>query len=74
MLHGLLKRHFVEQQSGMPLKETPDGMVIMRVDPEAVRGARVVPQVFPKIGKFVYCVFTQTEFDETLAQLFWRGK
>ena len=73
MLHGLLKRHFVEQQSWMPLEETPDGLVIMCVDPEAVRGARVVPQVFPKIGKFAYCVTTQTEFDETLAQLFGAG-
>lgn len=73
MLHGLLKRHFVEQQGWMPLEETPDGLVIMCVDPEAVRGARVVPQVFPKIGKFSYCVTTQTEFDETLSQLFGAG-
>jgi len=57
----------------MPLEETPDGLVIMCVDPEAVRGARVVPQVFPKIGKFAYRVTTQTEFDETLAQLFGAG-
>jgi len=73
MLHGLLKRHFVEQQCWMPLEETPEGLVIMCVDPEAVRGARVVPQVFPKISKFVYCVTTQTEFDETLSQLFGAG-
>ncbi|MDP3828193.1 MAG: GAF domain-containing protein, partial [Polaromonas sp.] len=73
MLHGLLKRHFVEQQGWMPLEETPDGLVIMCVDPEAVRGARVVPQVFPKISKFAYCVTTQTEFDETLSQLFGAG-
>src|SRR5690606_19225301 len=45
MLHGLLKRHFVEQQGWMPLEETPEGLTIMCVDPEAVRGARVVPQV-----------------------------
>ncbi|MBI5907093.1 MAG: Flp pilus assembly complex ATPase component TadA, partial [Burkholderiales bacterium] len=73
MLHGLLKRHFIEQQGWMPLEETPDGLVIMCVDPEAVRGARVVPQVFPKISKFAYCVTTQTEFDETLSQLFGAG-
>lgn len=73
MLHGLLKRHFVEQQGWMPLEETPEGLVIMCVDPEAVRGARVVPQVFPKISKFAYCVTTQTEFDETLSQLFGAG-
>jgi type II secretory ATPase GspE/PulE/Tfp pilus assembly ATPase PilB-like protein len=73
MLHGLLKRHFIEQQGWMPLEETPDGLVIMCVDPEAVRGARVVPQVFPKISKFAYCVTTQTEFDDTLSQLFGAG-
>ncbi|WP_397408686.1 GspE/PulE family protein [Polaromonas sp.] len=73
MLHGLLKRHFVEQQGWMPLEDTPDGLTLMCVDPEAVRGARVVPQVFPKIGKFAYCVTTQTEFDETLSQLFGAG-
>lgn len=73
MLHGSLKRHFVEQQSWMPLEETPEGLVIMCVDPEATRGARVVPQVFPKISKFSYCVTTQTEFDETLSQLFGAG-
>lgn len=73
MLHGLLKRHFVGQQGWMPLEETPDGLVIMCMDPEAVRGARVVPQVFPKVGKFAYCVTTQTEFDETLNQLFGAG-
>ncbi|MDI1268996.1 MAG: ATPase, T2SS/T4P/T4SS family [Polaromonas sp.] len=73
MLHGLLKRHFVEQQGWMPLEETTDGLVIMCVDPEAVRGARVVPQVFPKISKFAYCVTTQTEFNETLSQLFGAG-
>lgn len=73
MLHGSLKRHFVEQQSWMPLEETPEGLVIMCVDPEATRGARVVPQVFPKISKFAYCVTTQTEFEETLNQLFGAG-
>jgi type II secretory ATPase GspE/PulE/Tfp pilus assembly ATPase PilB-like protein len=73
MLHGSLKRHFVEQQSWMPLEETPEGLVIMCVDPEATRGARVVPQVFPKISKFSYCVTTQTEFEETLNQLFGAG-
>ncbi|MES2942583.1 MAG: GspE/PulE family protein [Pseudomonadota bacterium] len=43
---------------------------IMCMDPEAVRGSRVVPQVFPRIAKFAYRVTTQTEFQETLGQLF----
>jgi hypothetical protein len=45
----------------------------MCTDPEAVRGSRVVPQVFPRITKFAYRVTTQTEFDETLNQLFGTG-
>ena len=70
MLHGALKREFIEQQGWIPLEETDDGLLVMCVDPEAVRGARVVPQVFPRISKFIYSVTTQTEFEETLAQLF----
>ncbi len=73
MLHGLLKREFIEQQGWMPLEETPEGLVIMCVDPEAVRGSRVVPQVFPRKTKFAYSVTTQTEFEETLSQLFGAG-
>ena len=73
MLHGPLKREFIEQQGWIPLEETPEGLVIMCVDPEAVRGSRVVPQVFPRKSKFAYCVTTQTEFEETLSQLFGAG-
>jgi type II secretory ATPase GspE/PulE/Tfp pilus assembly ATPase PilB-like protein len=73
MLHGPLKREFIEQQGWIPLEETPEGLLIMCVDPEAVRGARVVPQVFPRISKFAYRVTTQTEFEETLSQLFGAG-
>ena len=73
MLHGALKRDFVIGQGWLPLEESPEGLVIMCVDPEAVRGARVVPQVFPKINKFAYRVTTQTEFSETLGQVFGAG-
>ena len=73
MLHGALKREFVTAQGWLPLEESPEGMVIMCVDPEAVRGSRVVPQVFPRIAKFAYRVTTQTEFEETLAQIFGAG-
>jgi type II secretory ATPase GspE/PulE/Tfp pilus assembly ATPase PilB-like protein len=46
----------------------------MCMDPEAVRGSRVVPQVFPRHSKFVYKVTTQTEFEETVAQLYGGGE
>jgi type II secretory ATPase GspE/PulE/Tfp pilus assembly ATPase PilB-like protein len=70
MLHGSLKREFVEGQGWIPLEESPDGLVIMCLDPEATRGARVVPQVFSRINKFSYRVTTQVEFEQTLTQLF----
>jgi len=70
MLHGPLKRDFLEEQGWIPLEESPEGLVIMCVDPEAVRGSRVVPQVFQRMTKFAYRVTTHTEFQETLAQLF----
>ena len=72
-LHGALKREFVEAQRWLPLEDSPQGLVIMCVDPEAVRNSRVVPQVFPRIKRFVYCVATQTDFVETLKQIFGPG-
>lgn len=70
MLHGALKREYIVEQGWIPLEESPEGLVIMCLDPEAVKGSRVVPQVFPRTTKFTYRVSTQTEFKETLAQLF----
>jgi len=70
ILHGPLKREFLEEQEWIPLEESPDGLVIMCTDPEAVRGSRVVPQVFPRISQFAYRVTTQQEFNDTLAQIF----
>lgn len=70
MLHGPLKREFLEAQGWIPLEESPEGLVIMCMDPEAVRNSRVVPQVFPRIIRFAYRVTTQTEFADTLGQIF----
>ncbi len=69
-LHGTLKREFLLEQGWIPLEETPEGLVIMCLDPEAVRGARMVPQVFPRFHRFAYHVTTQAEFAQTLNQLF----
>lgn len=73
MLHGALKRDFVEQQGWLPLEESPEGLVIMCKDPEAVRSARVVPQVFSRFSRFTYRVTTFTEFEDTLDQIFGVG-
>ena len=73
-LQGPLKREFVEEQGWVPLEESPEGLLVMCLDPEAVRGSRVVPQVFPRFGKYVYRVATKTEFDQTVTQLYGDGE
>jgi type II secretory ATPase GspE/PulE/Tfp pilus assembly ATPase PilB-like protein len=73
MLHASLKLDFVQSQGWIPLEESPEGLVVMCLDPEAVRGSRVVQQIFPRLHKFKYTVTTQTEFEETLVQFFGAG-
>ncbi|HSO43912.1 MAG TPA: ATPase, T2SS/T4P/T4SS family [Rhodoferax sp.] len=69
-LHSALKREFIDEQGWIPLEESPDGLVIMCLDPEAVRSSRIVAQVFPRIAKFSYRVTTRYEFMQTLGQIF----
>jgi len=68
-LQGALKPEFVMEQGWIPLEEGPEGLVVMCLDPEAVRNSRIVPQVFPRISKFAWRVTTQTDFNQTLNQL-----
>jgi type II secretory ATPase GspE/PulE/Tfp pilus assembly ATPase PilB-like protein len=69
-LHGKLKREFIAEQGWIPLEESPDGLVIMCLDPETVRSSRIVAQVYPRMGKFAYRVTTHHEFMQTLGQIF----
>ena len=69
-LHSALKREFIDEQGWIPLEESPDGLVIMCLDPEAVRSSRIVAQVFPRVNKFSYRVTTRFEFMQTLGQIF----
>jgi type II secretory ATPase GspE/PulE/Tfp pilus assembly ATPase PilB-like protein len=73
ILHGRLKREFVLAHQWLALEDGPDGLLVMTLDPEAVRSARLVPQVFPQFSRFVYGVTTQVEFEETVAQLYGAG-
>jgi type II secretory ATPase GspE/PulE/Tfp pilus assembly ATPase PilB-like protein len=68
-LQGALKPEFVSEQGWVPLEEGPEGLVVMCLDPEAVRNARILPQIFPRIGRFAWRVTTQAEFRETVEQL-----
>jgi type II secretory ATPase GspE/PulE/Tfp pilus assembly ATPase PilB-like protein len=69
-LHGALKRDFLEQQGWIPLEDSPEGLLVMCLDPEAIKSSRILPQVFPRMSKFAYRVTTQTEFEETLGQFY----
>jgi type II secretory ATPase GspE/PulE/Tfp pilus assembly ATPase PilB-like protein len=68
-LQGVLKPEFVMEQGWIPLEEGPDGLVVMCLDPEAVRNSRIVPQVFPRLSRLAWRVTTQTDFNQTLNQL-----
>ena len=68
-LQGQLKPEFVMEQGWIPLEEGPDGLVVMCLDPEAVRNSRIVPQVFPRLSKFAWRVTTQADFNQTINQL-----
>jgi type II secretory ATPase GspE/PulE/Tfp pilus assembly ATPase PilB-like protein len=64
-----LKREFVEQSQWVPVEEGQDGMVILATDPEQVRNARVINNIFPK-AKLAYRVTTNAEFRQTVDQFF----
>lgn len=68
-LQGALKPDFVLEHGWIPLEEGPEGLVLMCLDPEAVRSSRIVPQVFPRISRFAWRVTTQADFAQTLNQL-----
>ncbi len=70
VLHGALKREFIEEQGWIPLEDSPAGLIIMCLDPEAVRSSRIVQQVFSRVTKFAYRVTTLAEFQDTLGQIF----
>jgi type II secretory ATPase GspE/PulE/Tfp pilus assembly ATPase PilB-like protein len=67
-----MSREFCETNQWVPLGEEPDGLVIMTLDPEQTRAARMVVNVYPK-SKIVYTVTTNKEFHQTLEQMFGMG-
>ena len=64
-----LKRDFLEQARWAPVEEGPEGVMVVCMDPEQVKGSRVVNNVFPR-AKVVYRVITNHEFGQTIDQLF----
>ncbi|KIF80519.1 GspE/PulE family protein [Noviherbaspirillum autotrophicum] len=64
-----LKREYVEQSHWLPVEEGPEGIVVLATDPEQVRSARVIGDVFPK-KKLSYRVTTNAEFRQTIDQFY----
>jgi type II secretory ATPase GspE/PulE/Tfp pilus assembly ATPase PilB-like protein len=64
-----MKREYVEQNRWLPIEDGKDGILILTTDPEQVKSARVVNNVFPK-ARAVYHVTTNSEFKQTIDQFF----
>jgi type II secretory ATPase GspE/PulE/Tfp pilus assembly ATPase PilB-like protein len=64
-----LKRDYCESSNWIPLEDSKAGLVVMTTDPEHVRNARVVENIFPK-AKVVFRVTTHRDFTQTLNQIF----
>jgi type II secretory ATPase GspE/PulE/Tfp pilus assembly ATPase PilB-like protein len=67
-----IRREYVEQNHWLPIEDGPEGIVILTMDPEQVKGARVVNNVFPK-SKLKYTVTTIREFKQSTDQAFGSG-
>jgi len=64
-----LKREFIEQSQWLPIEESAEGIVILATDPEQVKNARIINNIFPK-AKLTYRATTNAEFKQTLDHFF----
>jgi type II secretory ATPase GspE/PulE/Tfp pilus assembly ATPase PilB-like protein len=64
-----IKRDYIEQNNWLPIEDTKEGLVVLTIDPEMVKNARVVTNVFPRT-KPLYHVTTSSEFRQTVDQFF----
>ena len=64
-----LKRDFLDQGKWAPVEETSEGVMVVCLDPEQVKGSRIVNNIFPR-AKVLYRVTTNHEYTQTLDQLF----
>ncbi len=67
-----LKRDYLEQYQWVAVEETSEGVMVVCLDPEQVKGSRVVNNIFPR-SKLAYRVTTNREFKQTLDQMFGGG-
>ncbi|MBI4293286.1 MAG: GspE/PulE family protein [Betaproteobacteria bacterium] len=64
-----LKREYVESSQWLPIEDSKEGLIVLCLDPERVKGSRIVNNVFPK-HRLVYRVTTVKEFTDTLNQFY----
>ena len=64
-----LKRDYVESSQWLPIEEGAGGVVVLCLDPERVKGSRIVDNIFPK-SKIAYRVTTHGEFRQTVDQFY----
>ncbi len=64
-----LKRQYVEQNGWLPLEDGKDGLLVLALDPERVRDARIVNQIFPK-STLDFRVCGRREFAQTVELFF----
>lgn len=64
-----LKRDYVETNQWLPIEEGPEGVVVISMDPERIKGARIVNNIFPK-SPIVYRVTTHAEFAQAIDQFY----
>ena len=60
-----MKRDYIEQNHWVPIDDTAEGVVVLCIDPEQVKGSRIVSNIFPK-SRIIYRVSTAKEFNDTL--------
>ncbi len=66
-----LKRDYVVQNHWLPVDETPEGIIIVALDPEQIKSSHIVSNVFPR-SRLRFCVTTNREFEQTI-DLFFGG-
>ncbi len=64
-----LKRDYVEANQWLPVEQTEEGIVVISMDPERIKGSRIVDNIFPK-SKIVYRVTTAIEFKQSVDQFY----
>ena len=64
-----LKRDYVVQNHWLPVDETPEGIIILTLDPEQIKSSHIVSNVFPK-SRLSFRVTTQKEFEQNVEMFF----